>query len=69
LIFKAPYGGISKPPSQKVDSLLREYCQLYDVYSKQDNQRLSEILTPEAADPNAKKKSSIQKNRGGEDHG
>ena len=54
--------------AQKSDRLVREYCQLYDAYSKQDNQRLSELLTPEPADPNAKKKSSVQKSRGGKDH-
>ena len=55
--------------AQKSDRLVREYCQLYGLYYEQDNQRLSELLTPEPADPNAKKKSSIQKSRGGEDHG
>jgi hypothetical protein len=54
--------------AQKSDRLVREYCQLYDLYSKQDNQRLNELLQPEPADPNAKKKSSVQKSRGGEDH-
>jgi hypothetical protein len=54
--------------AQKSDRLVREYCQLYDAYSKQDNQRLCELLTPEPVDPNAKKKSSVQKSRGGEDH-
>jgi len=54
--------------AQKSDRLVREYCQLYDAYSKQDNQRLSELLQPEPADPNAKKKSSVQKSRGGKDH-
>jgi hypothetical protein len=55
--------------AQKSDRLVREYCQLYDLYYEQDNLRLSELLTPEPADPNAKKKSSVQKSRGGEDHG
>lgn len=54
--------------AQKSDRLVREYCQLYDTYSKQDNQRLHELLQPEPADPNAKKKSGVQKSRGGEDH-
>ena len=54
--------------AQKSDRLVREYCQLYDLYSKQDNQRLNELLQPEPADPNAKKKSSVQKSRGGKDH-
>jgi len=54
--------------AQKSDRLVREYCQLYDTYSKQDNQRLNELLQPEPADPKAKKKSSVQKSRGGEDH-
>jgi hypothetical protein len=54
--------------AQKSDRLVREYCQLYDEYSRQDNQRLKKLLKPEPADPNSKKKSSIQKSRGGEDH-
>ncbi len=54
--------------AQKSDRLVREYCQLYDEYSRQDNQRLKGLLKPEPADPNSKKKSSIQKSRGGEDH-
>ena len=54
--------------AQKSDRLVREYCQLYDVYSRQDNQRLKELLKPEPADPNAKKKSNVHKSRGGEDH-
>jgi len=54
--------------AQKSDRLVREYCQLYDLYHEQDNQRLSDLLTPEPADPNAKKKSRIQKSRGGGDH-
>jgi hypothetical protein len=54
--------------AQKSDRLVREYCQLYDEYSRQDNQRLKELLKPEPADPNSKKKSNIQKSRGGEDH-
>lgn len=54
--------------AQKSDRLVREYCQLYDVYSKQDNQRLNELLQPEPADPNAKKKSSVQKSKGGKNH-
>jgi hypothetical protein len=43
--------------AQKSDRLVREYCQLYDSYSLQDNQRLIELLTPQVADPEAKKKS------------
>ncbi|MBA7590190.1 hypothetical protein ES708_32298 [subsurface metagenome] len=47
--------------SQKSDRLVREYTQLYDLYSKQDNQRLSELLRPEPADPNAKKIRHLEK--------
>jgi len=54
--------------SQKSDRLVREYCQLYNLYSKQDNQRLSELLKPDPSDPNAKKKSVSQQNQGGKDH-
>lgn len=54
--------------SQKSDRLVREYCQLYDLYSKQDNQRLSELLKPEPSDPNAKKKSVSQQSQGGKAH-
>jgi biotin operon repressor len=44
--------------AQKSDRLVREYSQLYDFYSKQDNQRLQQLLRPQAVDTNAKKKSN-----------
>lgn len=54
--------------AKKSDRLVREYCQLYESYSKMDNKRLEEILTPQTADPEAKKKSSIRKSSGGKDN-
>lgn len=51
--------------AQKSDRLVREYCQLYDFYSKQDNERLQQLLSPQAPDADAKKKS---KSTGGEKH-
>lgn len=54
--------------AQKSDRLVREYCQIYDYYSKKDNNRLTELLTPENIDPNAKKKSSTQHRTGGKNY-
>ena len=54
--------------AKKSDRLVREYCQLYESYSKMDNKRMEEILTPQTADPEAKKKSSIRKSSGGKDN-
>ncbi len=43
--------------AQKSDRIVREYCQIYDIYYKLDNKRLLEIIAPEPANNNAKKKS------------
>lgn len=50
--------------AQKSDRIIREYCQIYDYYNKLDNQRLQELLSPEEADPSAKKKSTLSNSRG-----
>ena len=42
--------------AQKSDRLVREYIQLYDTYQKQDNQRLSDLLTPTQPGADAEKK-------------
>ena len=43
--------------AQKSDRIVREYIQLYDIYFKLDNKRLLDIISPNPADPNSKKKS------------
>jgi hypothetical protein len=48
--------------AQKSERLVREYCQLYEIYSKSDNLRLQELLTPQKVDNNSKKKSRRSKN-------
>jgi len=50
--------------AQKSDRVIREYCQIFDYYNKLDNQRLHKLLSPEEADPSAKKKSTLSKSRG-----
>jgi hypothetical protein len=54
--------------AQKSDRLVREYCQIYDIYAKLDNKRLTDILSPEPADADSKKKSRIPASRGGKSH-
>jgi biotin operon repressor len=54
--------------AKKSDRLVREYLQLYQTYQKQDNQRLHELLTPEAAGTDAKKKSPPSTRKGGPNH-
>ena len=51
--------------AQKSDRLAREYIQIYEIYDKLDNQRLLELISPQAADDEAKKKSRLPKSRGG----
>ena len=51
--------------AQKSDRLVREYIQIYEIYDKLDNQRLLELISPQAADDKAKKKSRLSKGRGG----
>lgn len=47
--------------AQKSERLIAEYCQLYQVYSKSDNLRLQDLLTPQKVDANSKKKSNLPK--------
>jgi len=54
--------------AQKSDRLIREYCQIYDIYYKLDNKRLLNILSPEPADDSSKKKSLISSRRGGKNY-
>lgn len=51
--------------AQKSDRLVREYCQLYDIYYKLDNKRLLELLSPQKVDENSKKKSGISHSKQG----
>ena len=51
--------------AQKSDRLVREYIQIYEIYNKLDNQRLLDLISPQATDDQAKKKSHIRKGRGG----
>lgn len=51
--------------AQKSDRLVREYIQLYDIYYKLDNKRLLELISPEPADQEAKKKSKPHSSTGG----
>jgi response regulator of citrate/malate metabolism len=51
--------------AKKSDRAVREYIQLYQTYSKQNNQRLKELLTPEKPSDEAKKKPTAQSFPGG----
>lgn len=51
--------------AQKSDRLVREYIQIYEIYDKLDNQRLLDLISPQPADDQAKKKSILRKGRGG----
>jgi hypothetical protein len=54
--------------AQKSERLIREYLQLYETYSKQNNERLTELLTPEEVGDAAKKKSTTPNRSGGRSH-
>ncbi len=55
--------------AKKSDRLVREYAELYETYSKENNQRLLEIISPNQADTaSAKKKSIADKIHGGGSH-
>jgi hypothetical protein len=54
--------------AKKSDRLVREYIDLYQSYDKQNNQRLSELLSPTMPGAEAKKKSATQSVRGGKSH-
>ncbi len=51
--------------AQRSDRLVREYIQIYEIYDKLDNQRLLDLISPQPADDEAKKKSRLHKGRGG----
>jgi len=46
--------------AKKSSRLVREYVQLYQTYTNQDNERLSDLLTPQKPGKAAKKKSPTQ---------
>ena len=54
--------------AQKSDRLVREYSQLYQYYSQQNNDRLIDLITPKSPDGEAKKKSSISSSGRGENN-
>jgi hypothetical protein len=54
--------------AQKSDRLVREYTQLYEIYNKLDNQPLLQLLSPETAGSEAKKKSTASTGRGGKNN-
>ena len=54
--------------AKKSDRLVREYIQLYQAYQKLDNERLSELFTPEEPGSAAKKKSTPQSRKGVQNH-
>lgn len=54
--------------AQKSDRLVREYANLFNFYSEQNNQRLFDLITPKVPNLNAKKKSSFPSSLGDENH-
>lgn len=54
--------------AQKSERLVREYIQLYETYYRQNNKRLSELITPQQSGGAAKKKSTSAKSTGGNSH-
>ena len=54
--------------AQKSERLVREYLRLYQTYKKTDNQRLSQLLTPDQPGSEAKKKSSSSSPSNPESH-
>ncbi|OGS34302.1 MAG: hypothetical protein A2293_13500 [Elusimicrobia bacterium RIFOXYB2_FULL_49_7] len=54
--------------AQKSDRTVREYLQLYETYNKQNNERLTELLTPEKPGEAAQKKSAPQQGKGDQSH-
>ena len=54
--------------AKKSDRIVREYSDLYHSYQQQDNQRLTELLTPEQPGDDAKKKSILKLAKGDEKH-
>lgn len=53
--------------AQKSDRLVREYLDLYEIYHKQDSERLAELLSPQEPGQSAEKKSRSDARKGGED--
>jgi hypothetical protein len=51
--------------AKKSDRIVREYKQLYETYKAQENSRLEQLLSPEPAGDDAKKKSMAQPLSGG----
>ena len=54
--------------AKKSDRIVREYSDLYHSYQQQDNQRLTELLTPEQPGDDAKKKSILKLAKGDKKH-
>ena len=55
--------------AKKSDRIIREYAQLYHTYSQQNNQRLTELLTPDKPNTGSQKKSAVRPLKGGEKNG
>lgn len=55
--------------AKKSDRIIREYSQLYQTYSQQNNERLIELLTPDKPNSGSQKKSTIRTLKGGDDNG
>jgi hypothetical protein len=55
--------------AQKSDRLVREYLRLYETFDSQDNERLSDLLTPTQPGSGAGEKSARQARPGGKSHG
>ena len=54
--------------AQKSDRLVREYLRLYDTFDSQDNERLSDLLTPTQPGSGAGEKSAPRTRSGGQSH-
>jgi len=54
--------------AKKSARLVREYIQLYETFAGQDNQRLTELLTPDTPGADAEKKSGSRPRQGGDRH-
>ena len=54
--------------ARKSDRLIREYIQLYQTYSEQDNQRLMDMITPRKPGKETEKKSNSEQTQTGEQH-
>jgi len=54
--------------AKKSDHIVREYFDLYHSYLQQDNQRLTDLLTPQQPGNDAKKKSGLHLAKGEQSH-